>query len=233
MIRHDFQPGLRRSIIQVTSDEPDKGEVFFYAFAFAYTISHLRLSFDFSKLGYLFISIVLITFWWTGIYWRNIKRLVADKPVIVEKMENKEREKYRLATEYKTMDRLYLAESTLDGINRIKSMDVFRKNKDVKVLNMTELTSLAYEVPFTPLTNQPMWFHQGVSIFQKEVDEFCTKIRSNEYDVVLFETIPESEVINFFPMDVKQCLDEVYQHEFTFLAPRTPEESFIHVYTKK
>ncbi len=223
---------LKSLIIQVTSHEPPNGEVFFYAFGFAYCISHLKFSGSLADFRFLAVSGILVVFWWSGIYWRNIQRIVAKKPAIVEKADERTSHKYRLASEFKTMNRLYLAENTIDGINKIKAMEVFRNNPNPKVLNMSELTSLAYEVPFTPLTNQPMWFHQGVSIFQKEVDEFCEKVANNEYDVVLFETIPEKEVINFYPMDVKACLDEYYQHEFSFLAPRTPEESFIHVYTK-
>jgi hypothetical protein len=145
----------------------------------------------------------------------------------------KRKSKYRVAHEFKTLDRLYMSEETLAGIHRIKQMDLFRNNPDVRVLNMSELTTLAYEIPFTPLTDQPMWFHQGVSIFQKEVDEFCARIRNDSYDVVLFETIPENEVIDFFPSDVKDCLDQHYHLEFSFLAPRSPEESFVHVYTKR
>ena len=223
---------LKALIIQVTSDEPENGEAFFHAFGFAFCVSFLRYSFDLSDIKYLAVCTLLIVFWWSGIYWRNVKRLVAAKPVVLEKASDRTIHKYRVASEYKTLDRLFLADSTLEGIKRIKAMDVFKNNPDVKVLNMSELTSLAYEIPFTPLTNQPMWFHQGVSIFQKEVDEFCVKVGNLEYDVVLFETIPTNEVINFYPMDVKACLDKHYKHEFTFLAPRTPEESYIHVYTR-
>lgn len=223
---------LEAMIIQVTSDEPPNGEVFFYAFGFAFLLSHVKLSIDLTHWRYLGACIILIVFWWTGIYWRNIKRVIAHKPVVLEKAAKRTTHKYRLAKEFKTLEKLYLAESTLEGIKKIKALDVFKNKKDAKVLNMSELTSLAYEVPFTPLTGQPMWFHQGVSIFQKEVDEFCMKIKNLEYDVVIFETIPTDEVINFYPMDVKACLEKYYRHEFTFLAPRTPEESFIDVYTK-
>jgi hypothetical protein len=224
---------LEALIIQVTSYEPPNGEAFFYAFGFAYILGRMRLSFDLSNVRYAIVLGMLVVFWWTGIYWRNIRRIVSDKPVIVEKMENKAKHKYRLAKEFKTMERLFLSESTLDGIHKIKALDAFKNNnKDVKVLNMSELTTLAYEVPFTPLTNQPMWFHRDVSIFQKEVDEFCAKIANHEYDVVIFESIPYSEVVDFFPMEIKDCLDKHYKHEFQCLAPRTPEHSFIDVYTK-
>jgi hypothetical protein len=222
---------VQSMIIQVTSHEPPNGEVFFYAFGFAYCFSHLRLSIE-PNWRFIAISSVLVVFWWSGIYWRNVQRIVAKKPVVLQKAKDRTSHKYRLASEFKTMDHLFLAESTIEGINKIKALPQFR-NKDAKVLNMSELTSLAYEIPFDPLTNQPMWFHQGVSIFQKEVDEFCRRIGNNEYDVVLFETIPTNEVINFYPGDVKVCLDQKYKLEFTFLAPRTPEESFVYVYTKQ
>jgi hypothetical protein len=220
-------------VIHVTSPVPPKNEVFFYAFGFAFCMANLRLNLDLSRLGYLAVCLVFVVFWWTGIYWRNVQRIIAAKPEVVKKTEEQGGHKYRLAKEYKTMERLYLAESTLNGIKQIQNLDIVKNKKDLKVLNMSELTSLAYELGYTPLTNQPMWFHQTVSIFQKEVDEFCAKVRNNEYDLVLFESVSTKEVINFYPEDVKKCLDETYKHEFTFLAPRTPEESFIHVYTKR
>lgn len=223
---------LEALVIQVTSDQPPYGEDFFYAFGFAFVFAHIPLAIDLRRWYYLALCLALIGFWWTGIYWRNIKRVVAKKPVAVAQMEKATEHQYRLAKEFKSMERLYLAEETIEGIKKIKELDVVKNRKDLKVLNMSELTSLAYEIPFTPLTNQPMWFHQTVSIWQKEVDEFCVKVRNKEYDLVLFESIPENEVINFFPEDVKKCLDENYKHEFTFLAPRTPAESYIHVYTK-
>lgn len=218
-------------IIPVTSPVPEKNEVFFYAFGFAYVFSNLRLGIDLSRWSYFAICLLLVGFWWTGIYWRNVQRIISKKPNVVERNEEKAAHKYRLAKEYKTMERLFLAESTLDGIRKIKELDVVKNKKDLRVLNMSELTSLAYEIPFTPPINQPMWYHQTVSIWQKEVDEFCEKIRKREYDLVIFETVSSKEVINFFPMDVKACLMETYKHEFTFLAPRHPEESYIDVFT--
>jgi len=223
---------LEALVIQVTSDEPPYGEDFFYAFGFVFVFSNLRLRLDLRRWYYLGISLILIGFWWTGIYWRNMKRVVTKKPVVVANEEKVAPYHFRLAKEFKTLDKLYLAEATIDGINKIKALEVVKNKKDLKVLNMSELTSLAYEIPFTPLTGQPMWFHQTVSIFPREVKEFCDKIKNKEYDLVLFESIPLNEVINFYPEDVNKCLSENYKYEFTFLAPRSPTESFIHVYTK-
>lgn len=219
-------------IIPVTSPVPEKNEVFFYAFGFAYLFTNLRLNLDLSRWYYVAIGLVLVGFWWTGIYWRNIQRIITKKPNVVERTEEQTQHKYRLAKEYRTMENLFLAESTLEGIGKIMELDIVKQKRgNLRVLNMSELTSLAYEIPFTPPVGQPMWYHQTVSIWQKEVDEFCDKIRNREYDLVIFETVSPKEVINFFPMDVKECLLQHYRHEFTFLAPRHPEESYIDVFT--
>jgi hypothetical protein len=177
---------------------------------------------------------IFVVFWWTGIYWRNVQRVIAKAPVVVKANEKAGKHKYRLAKEYKSMEKLFLAEETLDGIKKIMNLDIVKNTpKDkIKVLNMSELTSLAYEMGFTPLINQPMWFHQTVSIFDKEVLEFCEKVERKEYDLVIFESVSPKEVINFYPEDVRKCLKEHYNFEFSFLAPRHPEESFIYVFTK-
>jgi hypothetical protein len=222
---------LEALIVPVTSPVPEKNEVFFYAFGFAYIFSNLKLNIDLSRWQYLAVCMAMVVFWWAGIYWRNIARVIDKRPVTVNKNEQTSGHKYRLAKEYKTMEKLYLAEETLDGIKKIKALPQM-KDPNVKVLNMSELTSLAYEVPFTPLTNQPMWFHQTVSVFDKEVAWFAHNVRELKYDVVIFESVSTKEVINFYPEDVLTALKENYNYEFTFLAPRTPEESYIHVFTK-
>jgi hypothetical protein len=222
-------------IIPVTSPVPERNEVFFYGFGFAYILANLRLSFDLSRWPYLAVCMIFVVFWWTGIYWRNVQRIIAAKPNVVKSNEEAGKHKYRLAKEYKSMEKLFLAENTLDGIKKIMDLDVVKNTpKDkIKVLNMSELTSLAYEMGFTPLTNQPMWFHQTVSIFEKEVEWYCGKVANEEYDLVIFESVSPKEVLNFYPEDVHRCLDQNYQFEFSFLAPRHPEESYIYVYTKK
>jgi hypothetical protein len=225
---------LQAFIIPVTSPVPERNEVFFYAFGFAYCLQNLRLSIDLNRWLYLAVCMVFIVFWWTGIYWRNVQRLIAKAPVVVKANEQAGKYKYRLAKEYKSMEKLFLAENTLEGVKKIQELDVVKNTpkEKIKVLNMSELTSLAYEMGFTPLTNQPMWFHQTVSIFDKEVKEFCEKVANKEYDLVIFESVSPKEVINFYPEDVRKCLEHNYKFEFSFLAPRHPEESFIYVFTK-
>ena len=221
-------------IVPVTSPVPDKNEVFFYGFGFAYLFANLSFSSRLSKAYLLIPCLLLIVFWWTGIYWRNVQRLIAKAPTVVKKNEEEGHHKYRLAKEYKSMEKLFLAENTLEGIKKIQNLDVVKNTpkEKLRVLNMSELTSLAYELGYTPIIHQPMWFHQTVSIFDKEVKWFCDNVKKQEYDLVIFESVSPKEVINFFPEDVHKCLDENYKFEFSFLAPRHPEESYIFVYTK-
>jgi hypothetical protein len=221
-------------IIPVTSPVPEKNEVFFYAFGFAYLFSNLRLTIDLSRWSYLAVCMGFVVFWWTGVYWRNIQRVISKAPTIVKVNEKAGKHKYRLASEYKSMEKLYLAESTLEGIKRIKNLDVVKNTPKgkLKVLNMSELTSLAYEIGYTPLVNQPMWYHQTVSIFEREVEWFCGEVANKEYDLVIFESVSPKEVINFYPEDVRKCLEQHYTFEFSFLAPRHPEESYVYVFTK-
>jgi hypothetical protein len=222
-------------IVPVTSPVPDKNEVFFYGFGFAYLFANLPFTTRLSRVSLLLPCLIFVGFWWSGIYWRNVQRVLAKAPVVVKKNEEQGHHKYRLAREYKSMEKLFLAENTLEGIAKIKNLDIVKHTpkEKLKVLNMSELTSLAYEMGFTPLINQPMWFHQTVSIFDKEVKWFCEKVKNQEYDLVIFESVSPKEVINFYPEDVHKCLDENYNFEFSFLAPRHPEESFVYVYTRK
>ena len=193
------------------------------------------LNVDLRRIPYVAICLALIVFWWAGIYWRNIARVISKKPPVVAKNEESSQRRYRLAKEYKTMERLFLAEETLDGIRKIMDLPIVKNTdpKKLKVLNMSELTSLAEEMGFTPLINQPMWFHQTVSIFDKEVKWFCEKVQNREYDLVIFESVNPEEVINFYPEDVRKCLEQHYNFEFSFLAPRHPEKSFVYVFTKR
>ncbi|MBT1697406.1 hypothetical protein KK083_11000 [Fulvivirgaceae bacterium PWU4] len=221
-------------IIPVTSPVPERNEVFFYAFGFAYCLANLRLNLDLARWPYLAVCFTFVVFWWTGIYWRNVQRVISKAPTVVKANEKAGKHKYRLAKEYKSMEKLFLAENTLEGIKKIMELDVVKNTdpKKLKVLNMSELTSLAYEIGYTPLTQQPMWFHQTVSIFDKEVAWFCQKVASKEYDLVIFESVSPKEVINFYPEDVRKCLEQHYKFEFSFLAPRHPEESYVYVFTK-
>lgn len=132
-------------------------------------------------------------------------------------------------TSYISLSNVKMPKSTIDGLKRIEN--VFKNSTDLKVLNMSELTFLAHEFGYTPLTQQPLWYHLSVGIFDKEVDEISKKIKNNYYDIVLFEDIPSLN--NFYPYSLRDDLRLHYIKKDQFLAPRKLEDSWIEVYVKR
>ena len=101
------------------------------------------------------------------------------------------------------------------------------------VLNMTELTPLARELNFTedkgPM--EPLWYHLGVCMFNREADTVCARIGRGGYDLVLFEYVPGLN--NFYPFRVRDSLKAHYELIDSFLAPRRPTNGTIEVYRRR
>src|SRR5690606_9649162 len=101
------------------------------------------------------------------------------------------------------------------------------------VLNMSELTFLAAEMPYVLERSPrfPLWYHLGVGMFNREAEMFEDRIRNNYYDVVLFEYMPG--VNNFYPFRVRDTLKLHYQQVDSFVAPRSSEPGTIEIYIRK
>jgi hypothetical protein len=124
---------------------------------------------------------------------------------------------------------------TAEGIRRLLAMDPIRSYRqgrhpgeppgDIRVLNMSELTPLAAEVPFSLEKNSqlPLWYHLGVGMFNRQADSFETRIRAHYYDLVLFEYIPTLN--NFYPFRVRDSLRLHYPQVDSFPAPRRGVET--------
>jgi hypothetical protein len=68
-------------------------------------------------------------------------------------------------------------------------------------------------------------------MFQKETDTFCNRIMNNYYDLVLYEYIPYLN--NFYPYEVRDCLEKNYQKIDSFPAPRKPSgHAWVEVFRK-
>ena len=116
--------------------------------------------------------------------------------------------------------------STAEGIRRLMQTDLVRNGKgDLRVLNMSELTPLAVEIPYKLEKNSqlPLWYHLGVGMFNRQADTFETRIGQHYYDLVLFEYIPTLN--NFYPFRVRDSLKQYYRQVDSFLAPRRGAES--------
>lgn len=244
------------AIFQVTSYVPVDNNIFFHSFAITYILYLLNfflpLRFDTWKMVLVCSAGVLL--WWSQVYWRYLERFVLRGAPMYATMEYKG---YKYATEvnrntfminldttdiplnnWRTVNlpafkKMLLPAPTADGIERLMNLDLVKNNKNLKVLNMTELTPLAAEVPFALETGShyPLWFHKGVGMFDKETDMFCDRIEKKYYDLVLYEYIPYLN--NFYPYKVREYLEKNYRKIDSFVAPRKPTpHAWVEIYVK-
>ena len=239
-------------LFQVTSYVPPDNNIFFHSFAFAYILSHLNLSLQYQRWPQLALIGLLIMLWWSGSYWKYVDRIAARvlpaPPAEEEAVQRVSKSSWNQGVQADTttdmgawtfsplpvFDRVYMPEKTNEGIARLLEMPVVKeKGSDLAMLNMSELTPLArtigYALPTGP--NQPVWYHQGVSVFQPQVDAYCKKIVDEEFDVVLFEYL--KSLNNFYPFQIRDCLRENYQQVDSFPAPRSDSYTLIEVYVPK
>ncbi len=239
------------AIIQVTSYTPLDGNIYFHGLAFAFITFHFSRQIDYSKIINFSVFGLLVCLWWSGVFWTRFLREKVQK-VLVDNSPNKEnviskrtfligndstasvgnsRSKW-IVSSIPSFKRIKIPEGTEKGIRQIMALPESKK-KNLKMLNMSELTPLAYDMGYDLETgpSYPLWYHKGVAFFDREVNVFCKKISIKQYDIILFEDIPN--VNQFYPYEVRDCIKENYMFKFKFLAPRIPEISYIEVYTKE
>ena len=232
------------SIFQVTSYTPPNNNVFFHSFATAFILYKIKIPLSLHRMKVLFSAIFLVLIWWSGTYYKYIDRIllkfipkineqpenvISKNTYVINKIDtsyvNIPMSEWTLNT-FMVFKNIKMPKPTIDGIKKLNDLI----DKDDKVLNMTELTPLAYELNFKLFTNQPLWYHKNVSIFDKEIANLKMKINSYQYDVVLFEVIPYLN--NFYPEELRNELKDKYILNFSFIAPRRPTDATIEVYLK-
>lgn len=241
------------SILQVTSYTPPDNNIFFHSFAFAFILSFLIifLKIDLMRLRPLMLGLVTMLLWWSGVFWKYIQRIaertLSTRNVSASTTENLiTKDTYVIKPEtseipmsewtfsgLKSFQKIYMPKPTADGIKRLLESDLVRGNKNLKILNMTELTPLAVEMPYKMETGPeiPLWFHLGVSMFNKHAVSYEKKIIQKQYDLVLFEYIPSLN--NFYPFRVRDTLRNHYTLVDSFMAPRRGDtQGIIEVYRK-
>jgi hypothetical protein len=249
------------AILQVTSYTPPDNNIFFHSFAFAFIISHLSqlLNLNFFRTRTLLLASFGLLLWWSGTFWKYFQRLVQRSAPVAEATsatgENVvNRKTYMLSTgpqeipmsqwgfsNLRSFEKIYMPKPTIEGINRLMKMYATSRtdapdhnvSPPWKILNMTELTPLAEELPYTLERGPevPLWYHLGVGMFNKEAAEYEKRIAIKYYDVVLFEYIPSLN--NFYPFRTRDRLKENYVLIDSFPAPRRGEtQGLIEVYKK-
>lgn len=231
---------IEASIFQVTSYTPPDNNIFFHSFAFAFILANLTSYFNLnlSALRPLFLIGLLMVVWWSGVFWKYIQRLSQN---VSAKTETKKTTKENIVNRktyllnpptgeipmnqwtfsgLKSFRRIYMPKATVEGINRLLKIPAVKNNKNLRVLNMTELTPLEVEMPYQPETGPdiPLWYHLGVSMFNKQAEQYEQKLLNHQYDLVLFEYVPALN--NFYPFRVRDTLLNHYQKIDSFPAPR-------------
>ncbi len=222
-------------IVQVTSYVPINNNIYFHSFGLAFILSKINLPFQKDRMGFAIIGSLMIMLWWSGSYYKYLNKVFSigskkdDKEqsdrVSVRTYTNKSEggesiEKWVEMKGMKSFNRMYLPQSTVEGIESLSQMDLWKEKESPRVLNMTELTPLAHELDFELETGShiPLWYHQNVSLFDREMEMYRSRITNNYYDLVLFENI--EDLNNFYPFEIRELLLKNYEKVDQFSAPR-------------
>ncbi|GAC1418143.1 MAG: hypothetical protein NVS9B7_07630 [Flavisolibacter sp.] len=123
------------------------------------------------------------------------------------------------ATDLNAFKKIYLPVATAQGMERFLTLT--RSQHPVPtILNMTELTPLAVEVPFVLEKGKdiPLWYHLGVGMFNQQAEQYERKIMAKNYGFILFEYVPSLN--NFYPFRVRDSIRKYYDLVDSFPAPR-------------
>jgi hypothetical protein len=246
------------AVFQVTSYLPVDNNIFFHAFAIAYILtllsSLLPININTWKATIIFSACILL--WWSQAYWKYIERFIIPNEPPTYGFHSYEGytyadevnrntymieidttavplDKWRLSS-LPTLQKVLLPGPTVDGLDRLMNSSLVKNGKDLKVLNMSELTTLAAEIPYELETGSdyPLWFHKGVGMFDRQINMFIDRVKNNYYDLVLFEYVPYSN--NIYPFSVRAALMDAYDRVDSFPVPRNPSShAWIEVYVKK
>jgi hypothetical protein len=236
-------------IIQVTSFSPATTNFYYISFAFAFFIFNAGRVMQFEKVWVLSLAFLLVLFWRSENYWKYSMKVLGKflpasfsppPPSVVSKNTWSAKADQQgggkplewTLTPYRAFKRIKLPVPTVEGIEKLKALPFVKNNPNLKVLNMSNLTPLAYELKYIPEAgeNIPLWYHKGVAFFDRESKTLCGKIEKQQYDLVLFEVMPD--VDNFFPFDVQACLKEHYQKIDSFPSPTGYQTDYVEVYAR-
>jgi hypothetical protein len=249
---------VQAAIFQVTSYTPPDNNIFFHSFAIAYILSLLAgmLPVNVNKPAVIASFSAGILLWWSSVYWKYMQRIIQRtlpqqesnisatgenvvnrKTFTIHPVDSTAEEMAEATWTFsglKSFNKIYMPRPTVAGIKRLLELDIIKNNNgNLRVLNMSELTPLAAEIPFKleKGSHYPLWYHLGVGMFNKQAEMFEKKIAAKEYDLVLFEYIPVLN--NFYPFRTRGFLQTHYQKIDSFPAPRRGDtQGMIEVYTK-
>ncbi len=217
-------------VTRVTSPLPTDHMTYFHVFAIAFifcAVKKLYRAMD--NLRVILMILIIMTLTFSSGYWKYVKGVMGMNISNEDKSIPRRWDPW-VESDIPGFEKMLLPKETIHGMERLIQSRVAQK-ENLKVLNMSELTPLALRLDYIPPTNQPLWYHLNIGLFQKEVDMFIDRIKQKEYDLVLFQDIPG--LIHFFPFEVQEALRVHYELQDRFLAPRKKENSYVEVYVRK
>ncbi|MCA6078688.1 hypothetical protein [Fulvivirga sedimenti] len=238
---------LTQSILAgVTSYVPLNAHFYFHTFFIVFVLQIIQDFYvNLSRKYYLAMMIILVGFVWSQDAWKYSKRIlqrtfpsaantgdVVNKHTYILKTDTVKSDRSDWITSgFASLKQVTMPKETVEGFGWI--VEQYGDNASLRLLNMSELPQLYYELGITPDSGAdfPLWFHRNVSVFEREQLKLCSAIQNQEYDIVLFEIIPNLN--DFYPPAVRECLMTEYNLVKTFMAPRIPEFSTIEVYERK
>jgi hypothetical protein len=235
-------------MFQVTSYVPKDNNIFFHAFFCSFILLQFQQYTWYQARPVFFILLVFLSIWWSEKYWKYADKFLTSTLSASRGVSNSNISitTYILPTpdcnlysdlstwknsSLKSFRRVRMPENTTKGLERVlKLTNTLKSGKGPVVLNMSELTPLIHEAGLIP-EKGPLWFHLGVGMFYRELEQYKARINDQHYDIVLFEHIPTLN--NFFPFAVRERLLQEYHLVDTFEAPRIVYPGTIEVYVSR
>lgn len=216
---------LQSFVTLITSPIPPENSYYYHTFGFIGIVNILPLKSIKKNLFFSGALLLGIALTYSGGFWRYASVRVFSTQV--DETANTTIVEPWVEASIPTLKGILVPQETNEGIARIMALP-FLDKKELKVLNMSELTSLAREIGYEPLKNQPLWYHLNIGIFDKEVEELALKIEQGYYDVILFEDVPS--LTEFYPYALLKTASRTYTQIDTFKAPRKLDNATIYVF---
>lgn len=187
---------------------------------------------------YLTIPMVKLNFYIAENYFTNSyeseyfnKKNISDDSEIIE---------LKLCSE--NLKNIYGPKEFCDLKSLIESEAKIVKNKDGRVLNLTEVNFLNTQLGFEPHTFHPVWYKYGQTINRNFLDNIYQEIHNGDYKIILVQAMPKeysgsvmrNEMIDFLLQNKKfKKVQKIYKSPMCLIGERSITDCGIHVFTKK
>jgi len=236
-------------VFQVTSYNPAHSNIFYHAFGISLFIF---IAYEFGVRftnGHFLLLCILILFIFSDNTWNRASGfftkffpvLMEPPPKTAVSTDNfwaidtvsRKPESFTTTSEFKTLKRMIIPVDALEGIKRIKQLDIIKNNPKARILNMSELTFLEYELGVEMLhgSDHPLWFHVGVCMFDREINHFKNEVNNKRYDLIVFQVVPYWK--DYFPNVIREEIQKNYQMIDRFFDIKGSPNTYVEVYARK